>query len=142
MEGYFNVNAKSLTLEQGINFNKCFEGLGFNNFYVQSPCKHLIEDYTEIFYMIQEGDVPFVQCEVSLRGPKSMRDVDGPNLIFIDFNVPALELRINWIETALQLSENITLFAICGIHTSAVDSFQLLNHLTDFLETGNEHYAT
>jgi hypothetical protein len=48
-----------------------------------------------------------------------MREV-GPNFIFIDFIVPALGPRLNWIQTALQLSENITLFAIRGIHTSVI----------------------
>jgi hypothetical protein len=37
--------------------NKCSEGLGFNHFYVQSACDPLIEDYTQIFYMIDEGDI-------------------------------------------------------------------------------------
>jgi hypothetical protein len=34
------------SLEQGMQYNKCSEGLGFNCF--QSPCNFLIEDY-EIF---------------------------------------------------------------------------------------------
>jgi hypothetical protein len=70
--------------------DKYSEGLGFNHFYVQSLCKPLIEDYTEIFYNIDEGDVPSLQCKMSLRGPKSIRKVDGLNLIFIDFYVAAL----------------------------------------------------
>jgi hypothetical protein len=41
--------------------NKYSEGLGFNHFYVQSPCNPLIEDYTEIFYMIDEWDIPPIQ---------------------------------------------------------------------------------
>jgi hypothetical protein len=52
---------------------------------VQSPCNPLIEDYTEILYMIDKGDIPPIQCKMSLRGPRSMRKVDGPSLIFIDF---------------------------------------------------------
>jgi hypothetical protein len=32
---------------------------------------NLIEDYTEIFYMIHEVYVPSIQCEVSLRWSKS-----------------------------------------------------------------------
>jgi hypothetical protein len=44
-----------------------------------------------------------------LRGPKSLREVDGPSLILIDFYVPALTPRLNSTETSLQLSENITL---------------------------------
>jgi hypothetical protein len=50
----------------------------------------LIEDYTEIFYMAGEGDVPSVQCKMSLRRPKSMRKVDGLSLILIDFHVLAV----------------------------------------------------
>jgi hypothetical protein len=46
MEGQFNVSAESLTFEYGIHSNKCPEGLGFDHFYVQSPCNSLIEDYT------------------------------------------------------------------------------------------------
>jgi hypothetical protein len=51
---------------------------------------HLIEDYTEIFYMIDRGDIPPFQCKMSLRGPKSMRKVDGLSLIFIDLYVSTL----------------------------------------------------
>jgi hypothetical protein len=40
--------------------------------------------------MIDEGDIPSIQCKMSLKGPKSMRKVDGLGLIFIDFYVPAL----------------------------------------------------
>jgi hypothetical protein len=57
-----------------------FRRHGFNHFYVQSPGNPFMEDYTEIFYMIDEGDVPSVQCEMSLREPKSMRKVDGLRL--------------------------------------------------------------
>jgi hypothetical protein len=39
---------------------------------VQYPCNPLIEDYTEIFYVIDEGDIPSIQCKMSLRGPKFM----------------------------------------------------------------------
>jgi hypothetical protein len=48
-----------------------------------------------------------------------MREVDGPSFLFIDFNV-ALAPRLSGIKTALQLSENITLFAICGIHINVI----------------------
>jgi hypothetical protein len=50
---------------------------------VQSPCNPLIEDYTEIFYMIDEGDILSIQRKMSLSGPKSMRKVDGVSLILI-----------------------------------------------------------
>jgi hypothetical protein len=73
---------------------------------VQSPYNPLIEVYTEIFYMIDEGDVPSVQCKMSLSGAKSMRKFDGLGLIFIEFYVPALTPCLNSIETSLQLSES------------------------------------
>jgi hypothetical protein len=63
--------------------------------------------------MIGEGDIPSIQCKMSLMGPKSMRKVDGLSLIFIDFYVSP---RLNSTETSLQLSENITLFAVCRIY--------------------------
>jgi hypothetical protein len=44
-----NVDHPPLTFEDGIDCNKCSEGLGFNHFDVKSPCNPLIEDYTEIF---------------------------------------------------------------------------------------------
>jgi hypothetical protein len=59
--------------------NKCSEGLGFDHLCVQSPYNPLAEDYTQVFYMIPEGDVPSVRCEVKLRWSKSMRDADGPS---------------------------------------------------------------
>jgi hypothetical protein len=46
-----------------------------------------------------------------------MRRVDGMSLTFIDFYVPALTPRLNSTEISLQLSENITLFAVCSIYT-------------------------
>jgi hypothetical protein len=69
--------------EQWVDSIKCSEGLGFNHFYVQSPCNPLIEDYTKIFYMIDKGDIVSIQCKMILRGPKSMRKVDSLSLNFI-----------------------------------------------------------
>jgi hypothetical protein len=74
----------------------------------------LIEDYTEIFYMIDKGDSPSIQCNMSLGPPTSMRKVDGLCLIFIDFYVPALTPRLNSTETSLQLS------AVCRIYTGVI----------------------
>jgi hypothetical protein len=56
---------------------------------MQFPYIPIVEDYTKVFYMIQEGDFPSVQCMTNLRWPKSMWEADGPKFIFIDFNVPA-----------------------------------------------------
>jgi hypothetical protein len=94
---------------------------------MQSSSNPLVEDYTEVFYMIDEGDIPSVQCKMSLRGPKSMREVDGPSFIFIDFNVPALTPRLNRIQITLRFSKNITLFAIRGIHSSVIDKEDQIN---------------
>jgi hypothetical protein len=49
-----------------------------------------------------------------------MREVDGLSLILIGFNVPALAPPLNCIQVALLHSENITLFAIRGIHSTSV----------------------
>jgi hypothetical protein len=65
---------------QGVNSNKYCEGVGFGHFYVQPPCNLLKTDYTEIFFMTDKGDIPSIECKISLKGPKSMRKVDGLNL--------------------------------------------------------------
>jgi hypothetical protein len=46
-----------------------------------------------------------------------MRKVDDLSLIFIDFYVLAPTPRLNSTKTSLQLSENITLFAVCRIYS-------------------------
>jgi hypothetical protein len=47
-------------------------------------------------------------------------EIDSPSLIFIDVYVQALTPRLQSAEAVLQLSETITLFAICGRHTSII----------------------
>jgi hypothetical protein len=76
--------------------------------------------------MIDEGDIPSIQCKMGLRGPTSMRKVDDMCLIFIDFYVPALTPRLNSTETSLQLLTNFsrwhTLYIIrtdCVVNTAA-----------------------
>jgi hypothetical protein len=49
--------------------NKCSEGLGFDYLYMQSPCNPLVEDYTEVFYMIRKGDVQKVEVTLRLFPP-------------------------------------------------------------------------
>jgi hypothetical protein len=87
---------------------------------VQSTCNHLIEDYSKIIYMNDEGDVPSIQCKMSFRGHKYMRKGDDLSLIVVNFYVPALTPRLNSTETSLQLSENITFFAVCRIYTGVI----------------------
>jgi hypothetical protein len=60
--------------------------------------------------MIDKGNIPSIQYKMSLRGPKSLRKVDGLSLRFIDFYVPAFSPRLISTETSLQLSENVTIF--------------------------------
>jgi hypothetical protein len=84
---------------------------------VQSPCNPLIEDYTEIFYMIDEGDIPSIQYKMSLKEIESMRKVDDLSLIFIDFYAPAFTPRLSSSEITLKLHENISLFALCRAYT-------------------------
>jgi hypothetical protein len=79
-----------------------------------------MENYAELFYMTGNEDAPPIQCKLSLRGPKCIRKVDGVNLIIIDFYIIGLTPRLNSTETTPQLSENITLFAICRIYTSVI----------------------
>jgi hypothetical protein len=70
--------------------------------------------------MIDEGDIPSIQCNMSVSVVKSMRKVDGLNLIFIDFHVPVLTSRLNSTEISLHLSKNMTLFAVCPIYACVI----------------------
>jgi hypothetical protein len=69
--------------------------------------------------MIEEGDIPSIQCKISLRRPKSMRKVNFVTLVFIFFYISALTPRLNRTDSLLQLSENINIFAVCRICTGA-----------------------
>jgi hypothetical protein len=66
--------------------------------------------------VIYKGDIPSIQCKMSLRRPESMRKVDGLSLIIIYFYVPALILHLSGIENLLHISENIALFAVTYIY--------------------------
>jgi hypothetical protein len=55
-----------------------------------SPCNFLVEDYTEIFYTIYEGNIVSVQCKKGLRWSNSIGEVDCLGLFLIDFNVSLL----------------------------------------------------
>jgi hypothetical protein len=69
--------------------------------------------------MIDKGDIPSIHCKMSLKGLKSMRKVDGPRPVFINY-VPVLTSRLNSSETSLQLSENITPLVVSRIYTSVI----------------------
>jgi hypothetical protein len=64
-----------------------------------------------------------IHSKMNLKGPKSMRKV--VSLILIDFYVPGLTPRFNSTEASLQLSENIPLFAVCRIYTTALVRHQV-----------------
>jgi hypothetical protein len=70
--------------------------------------------------VIEKGDIVSIQCAVSLRGPTSVRKVDGRSLVLIDLHFPALTPPLNSSETSLQLSDNITLLAVCRRYTDVV----------------------
>jgi hypothetical protein len=103
---------RSLLYRESIIIND----LGFSHFCMQSPCYPLIGDYTEIFYMTDEVDIRSIQYKMSLKRPRSVRKVNGLNLLFIDLYVPVLIPRLNNTETSLQLSENTTLLVIFSSH--------------------------
>jgi hypothetical protein len=73
---------------------------------------------TEIIYLVCK--FPSIQCMTSLNRSTSTREVDGLTLISIDFYVPALTPLFYRSEAALQLSDNITSFALCGIYTRVI----------------------
>jgi hypothetical protein len=50
----------------------------------------------------------------------SAGEIDGLSLVFIDFYVPALTPRLHRSEAALELSENMVLFAVCTIYTYVI----------------------
>jgi hypothetical protein len=56
---------------------------------MQSPCNPLTENYSKIFYMINEGDIASIQCKMKVGGPKSTRKVNALSLPFVDFYVSA-----------------------------------------------------
>jgi hypothetical protein len=60
---------------------------------MQSPRNPFIRDYTEVFYMIYEGNDPSIHCKTSLDRLSSMEEIDGLSLISIDFYVATLTSR-------------------------------------------------
>jgi hypothetical protein len=62
---------------------------------------YITEDYTEIFHLSNEEDVPPIQCQATLDHLTSTREADGFNIIFSYFYVPALTPCFSFIETSL-----------------------------------------
>jgi len=87
---------------------------------MKSPCNFSIKNYTEIFYNFYKEDVPSYQCGTSLDRSMTTGEADGLSLILIDLHVPALTPRLHSIKAALQLSQNVALFAICCIYTRVI----------------------
>jgi len=85
--------------------------------------------YTEVFYIIYERNVPSIQCKVRLDRLSSREEIDALSLSLIDFYVPALTPRFHRSENTLQLSENITIFAICCIYTRVISEDSDDEHL-------------
>jgi hypothetical protein len=62
----------------------------------------LIEDYTEVFYIIEECDVVTLQCKMIFGGgPEFTSQVEVLSLIVIAFYVPTLTSRLSSNETSL-----------------------------------------
>ena len=53
MEDKFTVSAQSLAFEYGIDSYKFSEGLGFDHFYMISPCNFALENYAEVLYFVK-----------------------------------------------------------------------------------------
>jgi hypothetical protein len=70
--------------------------------------------------LVYKGDFPSVTYKTSLNRPKSAGEIDGLSLVLVDVYVPALTPRLYRSEAALELSENIALFAVCTIYTRVI----------------------
>jgi hypothetical protein len=82
-----------------------------------SPYNLSIKNYTEIFYLVNDGNVPSLQGKMRLCRSSSMGETDSQSLIFTDFNILALTSWLQWWQAMLELSGNITLFAVSGVYT-------------------------
>jgi hypothetical protein len=70
--------------------------------------------HKSLVYMINEGDIPAVQCEVYLRCSESLCEIDGPN--FISMILMFQRSHLVWIELSPRSNFLRTYpFAICGI---------------------------
>jgi len=63
-----------------------------------------------------QRDVAHFHWKIGLNRSMSMGEVGGVSLILTDLNILGHASRLHWGETALQISENITLFAMLYIY--------------------------
>jgi hypothetical protein len=92
--------------------NTFSEGLGFGRLSVDCTCKPPTKDYTQIIILVYKGDVSSIQGQMCLDRFTCTGEIDGLNLIFINFYVPPLATLLHPSEAALQFSENITFFPV------------------------------
>ena len=100
-----------------VTSGKCSEGPGFDRLYLESPCNPAIKDHTETLDKDYKGNVSSFHYKI-IRQSMSTWEIHGLRLFFIDFDVPGHTPRFHWRETALQLSENLSLPVIAGIQVS------------------------
>jgi hypothetical protein len=96
-----------------IDSDECSKGLGGCRLCMTSPRNFSVKNYTEIFYILYKRNFSSFQCKMSLDRSTSTGEVDGLSLILVDFYVSALTPCHHCSEAALQLPENIDLFALC-----------------------------
>jgi hypothetical protein len=65
------------------------------------------------------------QCKKKFNWPTSMREVDCPSFVFIDFNVPTFTPGRHLVQAALKFSENVALLAFCRIKTGVFSEERL-----------------
>jgi hypothetical protein len=60
------------------------------------------KNYVNIIYFIFEGDVPSVQCKMSLNPFESVKATDALSPVFNNFNIPVLTSRFHRSKAALK----------------------------------------
>jgi len=83
VECSFRLDALSFAIQNRVDsdeYPKCPSG---DRIYMRSPCNFPIENYTEIFYICNKGNVPAFQCKMSLERSMSAGEVHGLSVIFI-----------------------------------------------------------
>jgi hypothetical protein len=87
----------------------------FNHFYVQPPYNPLIEDYTQIFYVIDIEDIPSIQCKMSSRGP----NCNSQLVLFIISRYGPRRKHRSFVAIKLLLSDDVNIAgAVIGTYYS------------------------